>query len=380
VDYSYDQWAQLMPIYDQSKKRKKIQEDDAYGPKIRHPSHLCLNGALFDKEKDKKTPTRYAQMYRDILLRYPRSQFRSLEEEKVGFKVFQISRWLLKHNPEYKEHYRGSTSHIKNKVSHVENRVKRYLDNLESWGLIGVQKREVKPNGLSTPLYGFSPLGAIIIWAMEYRDNPSKRETAKHQIYLWIQRMFHKSNSIMYEFIAKTYQKFMEYDKKHEPGFFDTIITNLIRAIEDDKLQFNNAIQYLSHAFDLVLRGAKTRVKAHELYREALDEFSEDDRKTIMYIEKDIIENEFTVNQPPRSWTKAWVENRMNHDKLVLYAVCEKNYSHRFPIVVNYYDYRKFKSLSPYRYLEAKTACLECHDNVQTRIYDSLDIPSQDSE
>jgi hypothetical protein len=50
----------------------------------------------------------------------------------------------------------------------------------------------------------------------------------------------------------------MEYDKDHHTGFFDTIINNLIKVLESGNFHYTNAVEYLSHALDLVLRSGST--------------------------------------------------------------------------------------------------------------------------
>jgi hypothetical protein len=192
------------------------------------------------------------------------------------------------------------------KLEGVLKRIKRYLLNLEQWGLI-VKSGEVDPdtkNGLKTPLYDYTFFGHVISWTLKYKNNPDKKLIAKHQICKLIQAMFSQFSSYMTDFLAKIYEKFIKYDRNHQIGFFDTIIINLIEVLESGNFHYPNSIEYLSHALDLVLRRGQTRVKAQELYRKALDEFPENIRRIIIHHEKNTIENNFVVSQPPKSWKK----------------------------------------------------------------------------
>jgi hypothetical protein len=381
VDYGkLSQSVSTMTSFTKQKKRsnknKKLDGDNdtKEGPKIRHPSGPVCIDIIFKKEPDgdKKKLTGYAKLYQN-LIEYSLSKDYSLSqykpEGKHGFKIAEIGHWILKHNQDYISHYRGADSHIKDsiKLDGVLKRIKRYLLNLQQWGLIE-KLAEVDPdtkNGQKTPLYDYTILGYIIAWTLQCLYNPDKKNTAKDEIYKLVQEIQRRFNSYMTDFLAKIYEKFKEV------GFFDTIIINLIAVLESGLYHYSNAIEYLSHALNLVLIGGKTRVKSYELYREALDEFPEDTRRIIIHHEKNIVEYNFLVAQPPKNWQKVWLDNINNSDKLVLYAVCQnKECSCQYPVVANYYDYRQAKSLSPHNYLYS--SCVKCKTKDSLHVYDSL--------
>ena len=112
-------------------------------------------------------------------------------------------------------------------------------------------------------------------------------------------------------------------------------------------------------------------VKSYELFQKALDEFPEDIRKIIIHHEKHSIENMFVECQPPKDWEKAWLDNINNYDKVVLYGICRnKQCSSHYPVVVSYYDYRYYQSVSPYNYLQAD--CTVCKTQGSLNIYNSI--------
>ena len=93
-------------------------KDDNLGPKNRHPPGSAYPNMIFLCEKHDKTKMNgVARLYQDIIQYSLSGEYNKLqqEEQREGFKITDIGNWLL---------------------SHVSNRIKRYLDNLEKWGLI----------------------------------------------------------------------------------------------------------------------------------------------------------------------------------------------------------------------------------------------------
>lgn len=352
---------------------KEEDDDDIKGPKIRHPSGPTYLDIIFLKDESDETKrlSSAARLYQDII------KYSFLTKKRPGFKITDIGHWLLKSNQDYVNHYKRSNDNKKTnatKLNGINKRIKRYLENLEQWGLIHKLYRVDSDtrNGLKTWLYNYTHFGYIMAWALVYHYNSEKRNTAKYEIYKLIQDMLTLFKSYMTDFLAKIYEKFMEYDENHQVSFFDRIIINLINVLESGNFHYTNAIEYLSHALDLVLRSGNTRVKAQELFRKALDELPEDVRRIVIRHEKSIIENNFVSCQPPKDWEKVWQDNINNYDKLVLYGICQnKECSSRSPVIANYYEYRYYQSISPHHYLLAD--CRACRTKGSLNVYDSLE-------
>lgn len=144
-------------------------------------------------------------LYQDIIKYSLSSRIRD------PFKIWQIGNWLLKYNRDYCNYYAsGSVSKIpqSNKAKGIIKRIKRYLYNLQKWGLVeqlGLVDSDSK-NGLKTPLYCFTTEGYIVAWIIKYDDAyqmskqklnqrnleeaVNRMKKAKHEIYDLFKRLF----------------------------------------------------------------------------------------------------------------------------------------------------------------------------------------------
>jgi hypothetical protein len=116
-------------------------KDDNLGPKNRHPPGSAYPNMIFLCEKHDKTKMNgVARLYQDIIQYSLSGEYNKLqqEEQREGFKITDIGNWLLDYNHDYVNYYTDSKAKTRGekKLSHVSNRIKRYLDNLEKWGLI----------------------------------------------------------------------------------------------------------------------------------------------------------------------------------------------------------------------------------------------------
>ena len=264
--------------------------------------------------------------------------------------------WVLDQNEDYKKYYAGFNSKIRNSIrlESVLKRIKRYHDNLIRWGLaecveeVFVDTR----NGQKTFLYRFTNLGYIIAWAVEYCkvyngfpklgksdrvQTLSMMKKIKYDIFKYIKRLFSEFNSPMIDFLLEFYDKCMKYDISNNCpfvaanengrgpriGLFDQIILTLVHGLSEGNFQFPHGIEYLSAAHTFILTNKETAYVALRLYFMALDEFPDNTRDMIMALEKAQIEDELVKSQPSRDWTQVWLENKSDHEILVLYSVCQ---------------------------------------------------------
>jgi hypothetical protein len=87
--------------------QNKEDEDDALGPKIRHPSGCVFPNVIFLREKHDKTKlSGAARLYQDIIQFSLSREYNKLqqEEHREGFKVTDIGNWLLDNNQDYFNH------------------------------------------------------------------------------------------------------------------------------------------------------------------------------------------------------------------------------------------------------------------------------------
>jgi hypothetical protein len=374
-------------------KNKKTTGNDVNetkeGPKIRHPSGpVCLDIIFTKEKKDKNKLSDYANLYQN-LIEYSLSKDYSLSQYKPagihGFKTNEIGYWILKHNQDYINHYNGMNSHIKGsiKLDGVLKRIKRYLLNLEQWGLIE-KLGEVDPdtnNGLKTPLYRFTDVGYLIAWVLEYYYKPYKRKIAKRAIFDLIQLTMMVNHSYVTDVLARIYAKYMEKDlwashfiPDNTKRIFDRIIIVLIGLLRSGKVQFPKAIEYLSKAHDIVITAKESSEILQTLYFEALGELQEDTRKKFIAHVKAAIENDFVIAQPSKDWEDMWFENLTNYDTLVLYAICQnKQCEKRYPVLVSYYDYKKKLLSSSVNCNYLVESCNYCDTKNSLYVFDSYE-------
>jgi hypothetical protein len=89
-----------------------------------------------------------------------------------------------------------------------------------------------------------------------------------------------------------------------------------------------------------------------------------------MYHKKCDIESRFHLYQPPKEWEEAWVNNIHDCHKLVLYGACtNQTCSGRYPIVVDYHEYRK--ELLSKGHLNR--SCEKCKAHNSVNVYNNLE-------
>ena len=197
-------------------KEKRAKRDKIIGPRIRHPSGQVYLDIMFKKEEHINTKlSSAAQLYQNILEYSISKDYYKLQG---GFKIRDIGYWLLKHNPDFRNFYanfRKRNTTESNKLNAISKRIKRYLHNLEEWGLVerlGKVEAETR-NGQHTIIYGYTNFGHIIVSVLEYFHKEQKRERMTRQIFNLIQLLLTENfSSYMTDFLARFYAKCMEKD------------------------------------------------------------------------------------------------------------------------------------------------------------------------
>ena len=144
---------------------------------VRHPN------IIFGKYKDKVTFTKKALLYQNILQYY--IDGKDKEEDNESFRVWNLTKWLLEANLEFRNHYQDSAAKTKthSRVENFKPRVKRYVEELVNMGLIrqiGTAK-ETKGTG-TVDIFQFTIIGRVVAWIVESL-NPAKREYAVNGLY-----------------------------------------------------------------------------------------------------------------------------------------------------------------------------------------------------
>jgi phage FluMu protein Com len=368
--------------------QNKENEDDKFGPKIRHPSGHVFPNVIFLREKHGKTKlSSAARLYQDIIQYSLSEEYDKLkeEEQREGFKVTDIGNWLLDKNQDYFNHYKGSNSKIreKSKLESISKRIKRYLDNLERWGIIR-KVRQVDAdtyNGTKTWLYGYGRMGVIIAWILKYdhyKFDDDRKQKAKNIIFDLIQKMFKSYNAYKTDFTAEFYHKLIEYDSNNERSFCDSVLRQIISQLENQRGGQSRVIDYFDTPHELLrtlasdLQSKQTLLR---LYLQTLDELPEDARRVVMYSEKFFFERNLLISQPSKKWSKTWIENISNYDTIILCGLCKNKeclYSSGFyTIECNYYNYISVKILSSGVNGYVEVDCPACKTQNSLHVYNN---------
>ena len=268
-------------------KEKRAKRDKIIGPRIRHPSGQVYLDIMFKKEEHINTKlSSETQLYQNILEYSISKDYYKLQG---GFKIRDIGYWLLKHNPDFRNFYanfRKRNTTESNKLNAISKRIKRYLHNLEEWGLVerlGKVEAETR-NGQHTIIYGYTNFGHIIVSVLEYFHKEQKRERMTRQIFDLIQLLLTENfSSYMTDFLARFYAKCMEKDLEASfligrdkngtragIGIIDYLIISLIRILTSEKFHFPKGIEYLSMAQEIILTDKRTREISFRLFSEVL--------------------------------------------------------------------------------------------------------------
>lgn len=289
---------------------------------------------LFEKE-DEKNFTKNAVLYRNIL------EYLFEGQGHKPFRFTELAKFLMRKNHEFRDYY---TDHLRNvtmssRIANHRQRIQKCLDNLIASRLIvTVGSVRSKKNELQTPLYAFSIEGKIAALLSSYYNNYEQKEKKRlieDKLFELIHELFSKYNSYVTDFLLKI------YSGAKAKGFAESIAILLIKI-----LQSNIPIKFVDEALRwnvyFHLEKDHNRNKFFSIYMETLNELPEDVRRIIMYHEKCEIESRFHLYQPPKEWEEAWINNIQDCHKLVLYGACtNQTCSARYPIVVDYHEYRK---------------------------------------
>ena len=321
------------------------------------------------------------------------SEYRDMLQEQKGFKVDDMGRWLLHHNPYLMECYSGSKSKTRETTikDNIRNTIKRYLEHLEKWYIVYKEDVNAK-NGLKTGLYRYDRVGLIIARILEYHHSLDKsdyvgKQEAKNKIFDLVQRMFKDPSlysSYKEVFLAEFYRKLMEYDNNKnndQPALCGSVIREIISALENES--YPKAIDYLNHVLQTIpltppgdLRTKQPILRS--LYLQTLYEVDEDTRRKVMDHDKSLFESKMLTLHPPppKDWFDNREQNKNNNDTIVLCGTCKNNdcskYNHYATAICDYYSLisaASFSADNSYSQME----CPECQNQRSIHIYNTYD-------
>jgi hypothetical protein len=381
------------------KERSLNDEDDGYDdydilPRLRHPPEPVYPNIIFLREKRNKrnkTKVDVVRFYQDMIRYSISPKYHDKLQEQKGFKVDDMGRWLLHHNPYLMEYYSGSKSKTGETriLDSIRNTIKRYLEHLEKWWIVSKEDVDAK-NGIKTGLYRYGRVGLIIARILEYRHSLDKsddggRQEVKNEIFGLIQRRFKDPrayNSYKEEFLAEFYRKLIEYDYD-QPGLCDSVIIQIISIFEDESITYDKAIHYLDHVLQTIPLTPSGVLHTKQpilrnLYLQILDQLPEDTRRKVMDHDKNLFESKMLTSStaPPKDWFDNREQNKNNYDTIVLCGTCKNkdcsHYNHYGTAMCDYYTLISTVSLSAddsYSQMD----CPDCKSQRSIHIYNTYD-------
>jgi hypothetical protein len=172
-----------------------------------------------DDYKDK------SRMYQDILI------FGSTIPENGEFKLWDLAKYLLHNNVEFRNKYTGSKLSESKRIENIAQRVKRNVDALVGLQLIN-QVGEVKQergSGL-VPIFKYTPFGYIvshIIQSLQSDENVEAKLYDTFQRMLTVQPDYAQSHLIFISHWLK---------KMHEKGYFGHYVSILKKVINSESI------------------------------------------------------------------------------------------------------------------------------------------------
>jgi hypothetical protein len=91
--------------------QNRERDDEAIGPKIRHPSGpVYLNIIFLQEEYDKTKLSSVAKLYQSIIQYSLSSEYNNIvqKQQRREFKITDIGYWLLDHNEDFINYYTDS--------------------------------------------------------------------------------------------------------------------------------------------------------------------------------------------------------------------------------------------------------------------------------
>ena len=161
-----------------------------------------------------------------------------------SFREREIAKWLLKHNREFLEYYRGISTRTTTYQNRIENRLPRIRDKLNDLIKIGLVEecgttKALKNSDIIT-LYKYTLDGYLLSYLIESLD-PTKQENADNEIYnlyTWYFEQFPSSTSPF---------SLMIYKKLKEGQVFGRLV-DILRDVISKGTHINNMQEFFSAA------------------------------------------------------------------------------------------------------------------------------------
>jgi hypothetical protein len=309
-------------------------------------------GSIFEKI-DSLNYTNEAKLYQDILIFCIKQE----HEGKGYFKHREIASWLLDHNQEFLNFYRGIKAHTtrSNRIENTQGRVKNRLDDLAKLDLIRVSETDQQKGSGTTNLYEITTFGILLGYLVESilaSDESTKKSTDKrlHQLF---DKEFSRYKTSLSQFKLILYTKLMSED------LFTIFVGDTLRKILLSETPPLTMKELLFKQHMIVLdTGMKDKANQYlKVWFESLMELDTETRNLFLYNIKSETENEMMIRSlGPQSYEKMRFGNKEDYNSIVVEGLCN-NCSYVQPRVLEIEGFLKLTLV----HFDQKYVLSSCH-------------------
>jgi|SRR6476659_52610 len=269
---------------------------------------MSHNGIDSIFKKEGRHYNKKARLYQDILI------FGSILEENQSFKLWDLAKYLLDKNEEFRSRYSQEKLKNANKIENIQRRIKRSIESLVNLRLIKStgQVKEERGSGF-VPTYCYTRSGYLISQVIQCVINGG--ENAEEQLYNLFQRSFkvedHSPSWLIFN------SKFIE--KIHNKNLFGEYVSVFQKALDSKEItnieSFARVIQ--NHISPLFQRRLFVRA-----WEETVDELEPQIRRLYMYEQKLAIDVKMGSKALNREYEELRLELMENVEEVALEGVC----------------------------------------------------------
>lgn len=317
---------------------------------------------IFEREDD-GTFSKRATMLQNILeyavtlnLTLAEVPFFPTLPKMYSFKETPLIHWLLDHNAELRERFKGKGYNQFSKVASVRNLVKGRISDLRKMALLmelGTTTAEKTREEI--PLYAFTPSGVVLAYLV---DN-IRRQNIEH-----IETLYHLTLSVTTGETAL--QTFLHtfFKKSMERGLFPSLVENVVKKIRGNQIDFSeqsgDAMTLFLHLIATDSSGERFNPAMASLWLEALDALDKQAKELFLFGRKQHLETIERWSDTKRETEIVRQQNAISYSQIVIEIWCRECLK-TSPVLVDIPDIVRNDSMSK--------RCPKCNNG------NSLEIP-----
>lgn len=270
---------------------------------------------IFERDKEGNY-TKDALLYQNIL--HYSIDLEKEKEERNSFRVRELARWLMTHNLEFANEFKGTNTRMSYRIENRLPRIKAKLNSLESVFLIQrVGMTKAKKIDFDIPLYKFTRSGAFLSWLIEIRnENKDVKMAATQKLFDMLDRELKTSSDSRALFLSKFFGKLV--DKGTLISGIEYFLNYSIQM-----LPIQNEL-FLEHAF-LNLSNIIQWIPFYpETFRETITEMDEQTRRLLLMQLKLVCEEVYNTRSSSADWEIVRNKNISDYSKITVPGYCQE--------------------------------------------------------